>query len=355
MPHDPDPVRPGGDSGLDLSIVVPAYNEEARLAEGLARLDAAVDAGAVDPERTEVILVDDGSTDGTAELASRLLAVFPHHRVHRTTVNRGKGAAVRTGIGLARGAACAHMDADMAIDPRSVADLRSGLHHHDVVIGSRALAGSMVDGRYIVRSLMGRLFNRLVTIGTGLRFADTQCGFKGFRTPVARLLFHLVEIDRFAFDVEVLARAAELGLDIAEIPVHWKNVPGSSIHPLHDAVTMVRDVALVRLDPSRRPTVTMLTVPHRRDPAGDGAARVLADLVTGRIGPVPLPVVRTPTSTSVLLALVEPVTVAAICAQARQELAGDGVDIRRMRAADLARAGSLRGNVGSILGLAGRA
>ena len=357
MPADdpgPRDAADGAGAHLDLTIVIPAFDEEARLAEGLERLHGAVRAGAIDPDRTEVILVDDGSADGTAQLAGQLLAGYPHHRVHRVATNRGKGAAVRTGVSLARSTLCAHMDADMAIDPISVSDLRLELGTHEVAIGSRALPGSMVDGRYVVRSLMGRLFNRMVTAGTRLRFADTQCGFKGFRTPVARLLFHLVEIDRFAFDVEVLARAAELGLGIAEIPVHWKNVPGSSIHPLHDAVTMVADVARVRLDPGRRPTVTSLWLPGTTGTTGRGAniddtLAALVEVVISRTGPAPLPVVRTPSGgAAVLLALVDPVVVAAVTADARRHLGPAGLQVRRVRAADLARSGPLSGRIDAI-------
>ena len=126
----------------------------------------------------------------------------------------------------------------MAIDPLAVPLLLDGLERHDVAIGCRALPDSMVETTYVVRTLMGRLFNELVTTGTGLGLKDTQCGFKAFRTPAARLLFHLVRIDRFAFDVEILARARRLGLDITEVPVHWKHVEGSTVHPLHDSFAM---------------------------------------------------------------------------------------------------------------------
>jgi len=119
----------------------------------------------------------------------------------------------------------------MAIDPLAVPLLLDGLRDHDVAIGCRALPSSMVETTYVVRTLMGRLFNELVTTGTGLGLKDTQCGFKAFRTPVARLLFHLVRIDRFAFDVELLARARRLGLTVTEVPVHWKHVEGSTVHP----------------------------------------------------------------------------------------------------------------------------
>ena len=225
-----------------LTIIVPAFNEADRLPAGMGRFDAAVADGAVRLNETEVVLIDDGSTDDTAAVARRLLAPLPHHRVISLPANGGKGAAVRTGVALARGPYVAYMDADMAIDPRAVPSLLDALRSSEAAIGSRALAHSMVDGTYAVRAVMGRMFNRLVTTGTGLGLQDTQCGFKAFRTPVARLLFHLVGIDRFAFDVELLERARRLGLRITEVPVHWKNVPGSTVHPLHDSLSMLADV-----------------------------------------------------------------------------------------------------------------
>ncbi|MBV8463230.1 MAG: glycosyltransferase family 2 protein [Acidimicrobiales bacterium] len=236
-----------GGGPLALSIVVPAFNEADRLAEGMRRFDAAVSDGAIDLAVTEFLLVDDGSTDATAAIAEQLLRRLPHHRLLRHQRNRGKGAAVRTGVAAARGHAIAYMDADMAIDPRAVPLLLEGLVDHDIAVGSRALHDSSVESRYVARTLMGHVFNRIVTAGTGLGLRDTQCGFKALRAPVARLLFGLLGIDRFAFDVELLLRAHRLGFCIAEVPVHWKHVEGSTIHPLSDALTMVGDALRSRL------------------------------------------------------------------------------------------------------------
>jgi dolichyl-phosphate beta-glucosyltransferase len=253
---DRDYRRRNGSMAIDLTIIVPAFNEAQRLVEGFKRFDDAVADGAVDLERTDVMVVDDGSSDETAETARGLVAHLPHHRVITLPANGGKGAAVRTGVRLARSPLVAYMDADMAIDPRAVPSLLEALESNEAAIGSRALTDSMVDGTYAVRAVMGRLFNRLVTTGTGLDLQDTQCGFKAFHTPAARLLFHLVPIDRFAFDVELLARARRLGLRITEVPVQWKNVPGSTIHPLHDSVAMLRDVYRSRFGLLATPPVT---------------------------------------------------------------------------------------------------
>ncbi len=205
-------------------------------------------------------MVDDGSEDATAEQARSLLADLPHHRVIRLPSNHGKGAAIRAGVKVARGESTAYMDADMAIDPRAIPLLLDRLGTNDAAIGSRSLPDSMVESRYMMRLLMGRLFNRLVTAGTKLDFLDTQCGFKAFRSEAARLLFHLVPIDRFAFDVVVLARAHGLGLSIAEVPVQWKHVPGSSVQPLHDSITMLADVYSSRFGLRRPPAIPALAI-----------------------------------------------------------------------------------------------
>ena len=296
---------------LELTIIVPAFNEAHRLGAGMRRFEAAVSAGAIDLDRTELVVIDDGSTDATASTADKLLAALPHHRVLRLPTNRGKGAAVRAGVASARSTYTAYMDADMAIDPLAVPLLLEGLGHNDIAIGSRALASSMVETTYVVRSLMGRLFNELVTTGTGLGLKDTQCGFKAFRTPVARLLFHLVRIDRFAFDVEILARARRLGLTVTEVPVHWKHVEGSTVHPLHDSIAMVTDVYRSRRGLLAGPPVPTLTVV-----APDGADPIRSDIVsrTTRVldrvlDGAPVPVVEVPHGVVALLAMVEPADV----------------------------------------------
>ena len=177
---------------------------------------------------------------------------------------------------------------------------------------------------------MGRLFNRLVTTGTGLGLQDTQCGFKAFRTPAARLLFHLVPIDRFAFDVELLARARRLGLRITEVPVQWKNVPGSTIHPLHDSLTMLSDVYRSRFGLLPTPPVPGVVVqqgwqnrctPHRaglavRPPASPRW------WPTPCGAPVPVPWSTTVPSVITLLPLVDPPEVAAVFSALRAEFDG---------------------------------
>ena len=331
---------------IELTIVVPAYNEDHRLAAGMLRFDAAVSAGAIDLDRTEVVMVDDGSTDRTATVADKLLSALPHHRVLRLPVNQGKGAAVRAGIATSRSPYTAYMDADMAIDPLAVPLLLAGLEHSDIVVGSRALPDSMVETAYAVRTLTSRLFNEIVTIGTGLGLKDTQCGFKAFRTPVARLLFHLVRIDRFAFDVEILARARRLGLDISEVPVHWKHVEGSTVHPLHDSVTMVTDVYRSRRGLLTGPPVPTISVrPVGRTADVDDLACAVAERLAQLLDGAPVPVVTHGGGVTALLALVDPADVAAVAGDLAESLAPDQVTRRAFGLDQLIGLGRLGGRL----------
>ncbi|MGD0313647.1 MAG: dolichyl-phosphate beta-glucosyltransferase [Acidimicrobiales bacterium] len=329
-----------------LTIIVPAFNEASRLPSGVERFRAAMADGAVDAQDTEVLVVDDGSSDATAEVARGLLAPLPHHRVISLPANGGKGAAVRTGVALARSPYVAYMDADMAIDPRAVPELMHALTTSEVAIGSRALVHSMVDGTYAVRAAMGRIFNRLVTTGTGLGLKDTQCGFKAFHTSAARLLFHLVRIDRFAFDVEILARARRLGLRTTEVPVQWKNVPGSTIHPLYDSVSMLADVYRSRLGLLATPPVPAVVI--RQASAGSGATRLIeqvAPVVAATLDGMPVPLIADGASTTVLLPLVDPAGVAMVFSALRAECSPAHVTRREMSIGTLTALGPLTGRL----------
>jgi dolichyl-phosphate beta-glucosyltransferase len=268
---------------VSLSIVVPAYNEAARLADGIGRLERAIAKGAIDPSDTEIVLVDDGSTDGTSTQARALLAHLPHARVVRAERNRGKGAAIRRGVGEARGRYIAFTDADMAIDPEQFPSLVTALAHAHVAIGSRRLPGATAEGDTARRRVMGRVFNRLVNAATGLGFGDTQCGFKGFRAPVARLLFHSTGIEGFAFDVEVLYAARQLGLLIDQVPVSWHNVGGTRIRPVADPVAMAVDI--VSSWAHRRAPTPMPALRWYPGPTREGLDHDLAPLAVTAAGP----------------------------------------------------------------------
>lgn len=255
--------------GVDLSIVVPAFNEAERLPRTLSAL-----AQHLRGSEAEVIVVDDGSEDNTADVARDALADVPRNQVVRLPMNAGKGAAVRIGVSRARGRRVAFMDADLATDLGALPALLERLGRADVAVGSRAVAGSVVTGATATRTLLGRGFNRFVRHVGGLDIRDTQCGFKAFRGPVAKLLFHLSRVNGFAFDVEVLMLATRLGLRVAEVPVRWEAVPGSHVRPLRDPLPMALDVARAHLRWRRLPPVTAVTAlcpapDERREVAGE--------------------------------------------------------------------------------------
>lgn len=207
------------------------------------RFHRAVVTGAIEPSSTELIVVDDGSSDDTARLSEHLFAdSFSRVRVIRRAVNSGKGAAIRDGVAVARSPIVMFMDADMAVDPQQTPRLVGALDEADIAIASRSVPGSIVESDNQRRALMGRTFSRYVNVLTRMNIVDTQCGFKAFRTPVARLLFHCLRIERFAFDVDLLYQARTLGLRVTEVPIHWRDVAGSAVRPMADPVSMVWDV-----------------------------------------------------------------------------------------------------------------
>lgn len=227
----------------ELSVVVPAYNEAGRLGSTLDRISAYLVRRW--PEH-EIVVVDDGSTDGTAELVRAHPA--PHLRLLVQPANRGKGAALRRGVLASRGARVLLCDADLSTP---IEDLELLTPHLDagaaLVLGSRAVAGSRVEihqPRH--RELMGKTFNLIIrALGTG-PFRDTQCGFKLLTGAAAHDLFSRLTVDGFAFDVELVWLARRRGYEVHEVGVRWRDAVGSRVNPLVDPLVMLRDVLLVR-------------------------------------------------------------------------------------------------------------
>jgi glycosyltransferase involved in cell wall biosynthesis len=229
----------------DLSVVIPAWNEVARLPATLERVRAALG------ERPgtctwEVVVVSDGSDDGTDALVEQHARADARVRLLRHEQRRGKGAAVRTGVLGARGRRILYSDADLATPIEDLPRLEEAMGDADVAIASRRLAASEItrDQGFIRRS-MGRFFPVVVRTLTGLPYADTQCGFKLFEAGAARRLFEPLVDEGFAFDVEILARARELGLRVAEVGVHWEDRAGSTVSTVRDPLRMT--AALLRM------------------------------------------------------------------------------------------------------------
>jgi dolichyl-phosphate beta-glucosyltransferase len=229
---------------IELSVVVPAFNEAERLGPSLRRI---LDYLAGRRLASEVLVVDDGSADATAEVARSFAAEGV--RLLRHDENRGKGAAMRTGVLATSGERVLLSDADLSTPIEELEKLEPHLASADLVLGSRALQrGAQLDRRQpLYRELMGKTFNLLIRI-LGVRgIYDTQCGFKLVRGEVARDLFRGMTLDGFAYDVELILAARRRGCRIDEVGVAWSNSPASTVDPVRSSLAMLRDVMLLRL------------------------------------------------------------------------------------------------------------
>lgn len=230
-----------------LSVVVPAYNEEARIGATLKRMLAYFDE---QPYPYEILVVSDGSTDGTHQVVEQIGANRPEVRLIVSKPNRGKGHVVRVGMLAATGERVLFSDADLATPIEEIEKLFVALDAGcDVAIGSRDTVGSeLLRRQSLVREMGGRLFNKLVQIMAVPGIHDTQCGFKLFTRRAAQEIFRRCQIDHFAFDVEVLFLARKLfGYRIAEIPVRWMHMEGSKVRFVRDAIRMLKTLFRIRL------------------------------------------------------------------------------------------------------------
>jgi len=231
-----------------LSLVIPAYNEEARLPALLEVLAGSAQHAVADAgfELVETLIVDDGSRDRTREILSqaaqpRLRPVLDHRQ------NRGKGAAVAEGVRLARGEYVLIADADLSTPLEELGKLATAMREEgaDIAVGSRAVPGAVVKRGPAHRKLTGMAFSATVRALTGLPVRDTQNGFKALPTAIARELFAQQLCPGFAFDVELLMRARLAGLEIAEVPVLYVHDPRSRVRVGPASVQMLREVALL--------------------------------------------------------------------------------------------------------------
>lgn len=231
---------------LELTVVIPAFNEEARLERTLESTWRALRRRI---ECFEMIVVDDGSTDRTADLVRTFSEQHPNVRLISYPVNRGKGHAVRCGVLASRGQYVLFSDADQSTPMREVRKLLKALENNDIAIGSRAISSAKImKYQPFYRVLMGKTFNKAVQLLAVPGIKDTQCGFKCFRGAVARQLFSCCRIDGFSFDVEMLHVARRKGLSIAEVGVLWKNSPESKVDPVRHSLQMFRDLLRIRLN-----------------------------------------------------------------------------------------------------------
>ena len=223
-----------------LTVIVPAFNEARRLTNNLLALLQYLQTYR---PAAELIVVDDGSTDGTARVAEEFFARRPEvmARVLRFAENRGKGHAVRAGLLAAQAPIALFSDADLSTPitelPKIVEPIEAG--NYDLVLGSRALDRKLIGHRQPWRREQGgKVFNAIVRLTTGLPFFDTQCGFKAFRMEAIRPIVEQAQIDGFGFDVELLFLAQRAGLRMLEVPVRWDHHEGSKVHIVRDSLRM---------------------------------------------------------------------------------------------------------------------
>lgn len=228
-----------------LSVVIPAFNEEIRILPTLERVFAFLESRKIDHE---VLVVDDGSTDETAELVRRFSRDRPQLQLLNQPQNLGKGAAVKAGALEAKGEYILFSDADLSTDISEVDPfLESAERGADIVIGSRVLPGSKIVGwNPWYRILSGRTFNRIIRIVALPGISDTQCGFKMFSRQAALEIFPLNRISGFGFDVELLFIGRHLGFTLEELPITWNNARNSKINLMRHTFPMLADVLAVR-------------------------------------------------------------------------------------------------------------
>ncbi|HOL70603.1 MAG TPA: glycosyltransferase family 2 protein [Bryobacteraceae bacterium] len=230
-----------------ISIVLPAYNEEARLPVTLAAILSYLEAR--NWKEFEILVVNDGSVDGTAAVAERFRSRHPQVTLLENPGNRGKGYSVRHGMLKARGDWVLFSDSDLSAPIEELDKLMeaAAANNASVVIGSRALDRSLIKVHQSwFRETAGRIFNLLMRLIIGLPFADTQCGFKLFERRAAQEVFRRQRIERWGFDAEVLFIARKLGFKTIEIPVRWSHSEGTKISMFRDSLNMFVDLLRVR-------------------------------------------------------------------------------------------------------------
>lgn len=227
-----------------LSIIIPAFNEALRLPPTLDRI---VEYIRQSGRKTEILVVDDGSSDATAQVAESFSNRVPLLRVIPNGMNRGKGYSVRHGMLEAQGDIVLFSDADLSAPIEEADKLIAALERNDVAIGSRALDRSLISVHESpFREFAGIVFNKIVRFVLRLPFVDTQCGFKAFRRERCRIIFQQQRIERFGFDPELLYLARHHDLKSAEIPVRWAHSPATKVNMLRDSMQMFLDIFVIR-------------------------------------------------------------------------------------------------------------
>ena len=233
-------------SPLELSIIIPAFNEERRLPKALDCITAYLKTRSV---RAEIIVVDDGSSDATARVATGYQGTHPDLKVISNGRNRGKGFSVRHGMLEARGEIALFTDADLSTPIEEADKLLAAIrdHAYDGAVGSRALDRSLIEiHQSAIREHAGQLFNYFVRWIMRIDFSDTQCGFKAFRMDRARIIFEQQRMEGFGFDPEILFLAKRHHLRVAEVPVRWSHDAATKVNVVRDGIKMLLELFVIR-------------------------------------------------------------------------------------------------------------
>ena len=230
---------------MTYSLVIPAYNESDRIRPTLDKMLRYIAEQRWD---AEIVVVDDGSRDDTAEVIRGYEREHPEVRLVQNPGNRGKGFSVRNGMLHARGDICLFSDADLSSPITEAQKLLDAIAAGaDIAIGSRWLRAELQTERQpFYRQAFGRIFNLLLRVVLGLRFKDTQCGFKAFRREAAQRIFPLQRIERWGFDPEILFLAHRMGMRVVEVPVLWAHSEGTRLHPFRDGIRMGVEILRIR-------------------------------------------------------------------------------------------------------------
>lgn len=227
------------------SIIIPAYNESLRLGATLEEILAYAEQKRWE---WELIVVDDGSRDNTKEIVQAFIQKNPRVRLLENPGNHGKGYSVRNGMLQGHGEILLFSDADLSSPIEEAEKLFAAIHNGaDIAIGSRWLDPTLLTRKQpIYRRILSRIFNLSLRLVLGLKFKDTQCGFKAFSRNSARAIFPPQKVERWGFDPEIIYVAQRLGFKIAEVPVRWAHSAGTRLHPIRDGIHAFWDVLLIR-------------------------------------------------------------------------------------------------------------
>jgi dolichyl-phosphate beta-glucosyltransferase len=248
--QDSQGARPGQREGplslMNLSVVIPAFNEAERLPAMLQEAYDYLQSNPVYKNSFEIVLVSDGSTDKTVQVGK---SVFPKIRIIDLPQNQGKGFAVKQGVLASRGKWILMADADGATKFSDLSKLSENAENSSVIFGSRdhMRNAEAVNRRHPIRNLLMRGFHFVVWVLVGTEIKDTQCGFKLFSREAANQIFPNLHLKRWAFDIEIVEICRRLNIQISEIPVTWKEIPGSKLNVITGAIQMLRDILAIRL------------------------------------------------------------------------------------------------------------